>query len=98
MKSRLKYYTNQYSSEETPSFITKDCQSEVINKESNTPHKVHKSKYNRSTGSLKTNKLHLIRQKIVKVNNIKVKSKFKINTKINNTKIQKNKNIKQKSL
>ena len=87
---------NQHSSAAILFFITKDCQSEVFNNESSTQHKVNKRKINQLTGSLKTNKLHLIRQKIVKVNNIKVKRKFTINTKLNNTKLQKYTNIKQK--
>ena len=77
MKSALKDHTHQYSFEEKLSFITKDCQNEVINNENNSQHKANKSKNNRLTGSLKTNKLHLIKQKIVKVNNIKVKGNLK---------------------
>ena len=42
------------------------------------------------------NKLNLIRQKIVKVNNINFKRKIKINKNINHTILQKDKNTNKK--
>ena len=76
---------------------TKEYQSKERNKESNKQQNINKVQ-NKIKDSTKTNKLNLIRQKIIKANKVNVQRKLKVNNKTNNKIFKQDKNTKQKTL